>query len=513
MTGSLTVRHRAAHRRTLVTWLASLSLVGVWALAACRGFKEAMTAHVDVVAHAGSQELSVTRLGTLVGRSKAPLQKEFVRQLAQMWVDYQLLGQAAASNDSLNQPAVESDALWAVTANAKAKHWFEQLSKQWIGTDSAHFADKYASGEALAARHILLTPAHGDSSAAGLDSVRKKAVALRAQLTPANFADLAKKNSQDPGTAVRGGDLGVFGKGQMVPPFEAAVIALKPGTISQPVKTQFGYHLIYRPTYSEVKDAFDKAVSQRTMQHAESTYFQHLDSVTKVHVTSNAVTTTRAVAQDLEGHRNDKTPIATSTLGDFTAAALVKWLYVFPPTIRTQLIALPDTAIPGFIRNVVRNDMILHQADSAHVMLDTSETNGMRRTYVQLITNAWTQLGVDPKMLSDSAKTPADRERLAAAHVEDFLDRLLSRSPSVRYVDVPQPLDAALRGKYQSEVSETGLDRALARATEVRKSADSARVAAEPPSAVPLPGGPGVAGANAAGAAGATGSAGTVKKP
>lgn len=60
-----------------------------------------------------------------------------------------------------------------------------------------------------------------------------------------SFAELAKSFSKCP-SSMQGGDLGKFGKGQMVPSFEEAAFALEPGQTSGPVKTQFGYHLIHR---------------------------------------------------------------------------------------------------------------------------------------------------------------------------------------------------------------------------------------------------------------------------
>ena len=69
---------------------------------------------------------------------------------------------------------------------------------------------------------------------------------LHTQITEgASFGDLAKQHSSCPSGA-NGGDLGLFGRGQMVPAFEHATFDLPVGAVSQPVETQFGYHLILR---------------------------------------------------------------------------------------------------------------------------------------------------------------------------------------------------------------------------------------------------------------------------
>src|SRR5207247_1603267 len=90
--------------------------------------------------------------------------------------------------------------------------------------------------------HILITPgaaADGDRHAKELaDSLRREIV------KGADFADLAKRFSQDPGSGAQGGDLGFFARGRMVKEFNDTSFALRAGAVSQPVKTQFGYHLI-----------------------------------------------------------------------------------------------------------------------------------------------------------------------------------------------------------------------------------------------------------------------------
>jgi peptidyl-prolyl cis-trans isomerase C len=103
--------------------------------------------------------------------------------------------------------------------------------------------DKFKKDETVRASHILI----GVDSAASADDkkkAREKAEKLRKELAGgADFAALAKGNSTCP-SSQQGGDLGFFGKGQMVPPFEKAAFALKPGEISDVVETQFGYHII-----------------------------------------------------------------------------------------------------------------------------------------------------------------------------------------------------------------------------------------------------------------------------
>jgi len=91
--------------------------------------------------------------------------------------------------------------------------------------------------------HLLIIPKPGQAAeAAAQAKVREAMAQLRAKKS---FAAVATKFSQDPGSAAHGGDLGWFGKGQMVPEFEAAAFALKPGeTTKQPVRTRFGYHII-----------------------------------------------------------------------------------------------------------------------------------------------------------------------------------------------------------------------------------------------------------------------------
>ncbi|HEX9459173.1 MAG TPA: peptidylprolyl isomerase [Thermoanaerobaculia bacterium] len=104
--------------------------------------------------------------------------------------------------------------------------------------------------EQVKARHILIAPKGSPAAQAGKkeltdDEAKAKAEDLRKQIVAgASFDELAKKESDDVGSGARGGDLGSFSHGQMVPEFEEAAFKAKVGDVTPVVKTQFGYHII-----------------------------------------------------------------------------------------------------------------------------------------------------------------------------------------------------------------------------------------------------------------------------
>jgi peptidyl-prolyl cis-trans isomerase D len=103
----------------------------------------------------------------------------------------------------------------------------------------------YTQPEERRASHILIK-VEKSATPEQKKAARAKAEALLAQLqkNPSLFAELAKKNSDDPGSATNGGDLDFFGRGAMVKPFEDAAFALKPGQLSGIVESDFGFHII-----------------------------------------------------------------------------------------------------------------------------------------------------------------------------------------------------------------------------------------------------------------------------
>ncbi len=151
--------------------------------------------------------------------------------------------------------------------------------------------DKFSQAESVKASHILI----GVESAATPEAkkkAREKAESLRKELAGgADFATLAKGNSTCP-SSKQGGDLGSFGKGQMVPPFENAVFALKPGEMSDVVETQFGYHIIKltekKPAvvtdYKEVKPKIEEFLKGQGVNESIQKYIADSEKAAKIEI-------------------------------------------------------------------------------------------------------------------------------------------------------------------------------------------------------------------------------------
>jgi peptidyl-prolyl cis-trans isomerase C len=149
----------------------------------------------------------------------------------------------------------------AATTDEAMKKVYEEASKQITGEQEVH------------ARHILV-------------ETEDEAKAIEAELKKgADFAELAKKKSKDPG-ASDGGDLGFFTKDQMVPEFSAVAFALEPGKISDPVKSQFGWHVIkveekrnrQAPAFDQVRPQIETYVTRK----AQADYVSKLREAAKV---------------------------------------------------------------------------------------------------------------------------------------------------------------------------------------------------------------------------------------
>ena len=145
-------------------------------------------------------------------------------------------------------------------------------------------SDRFKVDEQIRVRHILISPTTPNAREK-IDEVVKKLA------SGAEFAALAKEVSADPGSAAKGGDLGFFAKGRMLPEFETAAFALKKkGDLSGVVETKFGFHVLQleekRPAgirpFEDVRDELIKEVKSSVVQEARVAEAQKLQQGAKI---------------------------------------------------------------------------------------------------------------------------------------------------------------------------------------------------------------------------------------
>lgn len=181
-------------------------------------------------------------------------------------IDQTLLA-AEISPDPANDPLavrlqVENDRRAALAASLVQARMSEPVSQADVQSAYDEAAKEFKPQKEFNASHILV-------------ATEDEAKAIEAQLKDGgDFAAIAKEKSTDPGSGAQGGSLGWFGAGQMVPEFQAAVETLKPGEISAPVQSQFGWHIVRLdevrdtafPPLAEVKDQIENQVRQQKLE-------------------------------------------------------------------------------------------------------------------------------------------------------------------------------------------------------------------------------------------------------
>lgn len=138
--------------------------------------------------------------------------------------------------------------------------------------------DKFTIGTQLRASHILV-------------ETEDEAKNIHDRITKGeDFAKLAKELSKDQGSAAKGGDLGYFGRGRMVPEFERAAMSLKPGEVSSPVRSRFGYHIIKltdikkgdQASFDQSKAAIQKQLQGQKQKALLDTFIEKLRAESKI---------------------------------------------------------------------------------------------------------------------------------------------------------------------------------------------------------------------------------------
>lgn len=459
----------------------------------------------SVVARAGAYEFTVAEaVDLLAPRGALPNQSGVVRTLAELWIDYTLLADATLADTSytgvrveeLVNDQIESDMVLALRDSVIRPDTLTESELR------AAFADE-GPGVRLRARHILLgypdqaSPAQRDSVRTLLRQIRERIEAGE------SFETLAQAYSEDRGSGAQGGDLGFFGRGEMVAPFEDAAFAMEVGELSDLVETPFGVHLIRLddrqvPTFEEERAQFRIQMLATRMAEAESAYVATLEARMEPEIEEGAAELVREVARApwtrLSARAADR-PLVRYEGGSVSVSDVQLFLQTRGPQYRDQAINADDRAIEdNLLRPLAQRDLFVAAATDSGFSPAPSVEDSLTREARAGIAQAARVLGfwgVEP---------PEDvsREEAVDQMVLTTLEQILDEERQV----VPLgPVGFSLRRTHRTEVFESGLEAAVLRIESIR-GAVPPYVPPTPPSGTDTASAGGVGGAGTAGGEG-----------
>ena len=459
----------------------------LWSLGPCLALlacTEAFTSEVDTVARAGRWRLTVDRLGEIFAQSKALVARpDVVERVAQLWVDYALYAQRAVAGDSILDSASVLAVVWREVQQRRADHFHEVLIRERVKLDSAQVDSIYHAGNLRLIRHVLFRTEQTMAPPARA-AKQREARAVRARLRSGGSWAEANRKNQDARAQPSGGSVGVVARGDLMPAVEAAAFELPAGGLSDVVESPLGYHLLSRPALRDARDEFRLGLEDRMVAELDSAYLGTLPGRRHFQVRRGAAARARAAIADPRRFARSRSVLGTFDGGRFTVADLIRWVQAMPPQLRTQIDHAADDQWGTLIRQLMRNQAMMIEADSAGVVLtpaDLAEFRDMLRRDLAALSEG---LGIDSRSLPDSAALPDERGRMAEVKVDQYLEAVAANRAT--FVAVPTFLATRLREGADWKVVSAAIDRVLARAQALKAAIDSARAAQpEPPPAPP----------------------------
>lgn len=483
-------------RNAILAAILALGLVG------CGNFRDLFSAHADLAADAGGQQLSAQRLAQIMSSGKGVrINSETANFVANVWVDYALLGQAVAQGKLPVDSASVAEAVWPEISELKGTHWHDTLMTRRAGVSDAAIDSLYKAPDLRVLQHILFG-ARSTEPAAQKAAARTKAQAALARIRKgAAFDKLASELSDDPGSKADGGFLPPSPKGRFVPAFDSVGWTLGPGQVSGLVETPFGYHIIKRPSKAEARGRLQGYLEERASGRLDSLYMDSLATANKVEVVAGAPTSMRQASDAPEEHRNSSETLVRYTGGQLTVKDYLRWVRALPPQYTSQLKSSDDTTLTRFAKILTQNVLLIRDADRNKITITPVEWASLKQRYESQLDTLKTEMDLQTADVRDPSVSLAEREKVASLKVERYFDQLVAGKTRLR--PLPSALATLLRERLPYAIHDAGVNRAVEIAQDLKAKADSAAPKGpmqRAPGGPPIPGGAPQPGARAPGA-------------
>ncbi len=391
------------------------------------------------LAEADGHRLRVEDAAILIAdNSRVAPDSEIVRVVAELWVDYTLL--ASRLTDDTTLQSLDVGLLTEAPLNEAmiARLRDEVVELDTIVGDEelmARFAADMPGARATASQILLLFPR--GATTLQRDSVRTLATGLRSQLDAgADFAAMAARYSDDPGSGARGGQMGTFGRGEMLAPIDSAVFALRPGETTGPVESTLGYHLLRLdaldvPELSEVGAEFRRQIQFERLAQAEAEYVTQLDSISGLSLAEGAVELARALAATAPSRLSrgaaDR-PMVTWDAGSYSAGDFLSLVRISGEGFGEGVASASDQEMEAVLRRLGQEAMLLEHARSLGLAPTEAEIDSVSAEARAAIRERAALIGLTPREAGSDSAAVADEAGYASAasRVEAALVRVVS---------------------------------------------------------------------------------------
>ncbi|MEE8135227.1 MAG: peptidylprolyl isomerase [Gemmatimonadales bacterium] len=404
----------------------------------------------DAVASAGSQQLSVDRLASIMATGgNVPLAREFAERLAHLWVEFTLFAERASAGDSLLDSAIVLRAMWPEVNQAVVDAFHRTIIISSVAVDPSAVDSAYRAGTHRLIKHVLIA-VRPDMTPDERAQTRRKAEAMHARLVAGGSWGAANEHNEDPAARAMDGSLGVIARGRMVTEFEDVAFALAPGELSRVAETAFGFHVVFRPSLDEVRTEYTVAVERIETARASDAYLDELVQAWNVRVLPRAPSLMREAAGAPLRARSSDEVIGSHREGKFSVADFVRWLQVLPLQMQQRVATADDGALNEMARSMIRNEALVREARANGIELESAVFEDVR-------TRLSAEIAVVKSALAlDSFQEPA------GITAERYVRQLVGDLESS--VVVPVFLAGALRNQGDWMVYEPALESVIDRA-------------------------------------------------
>ena len=419
-----------------------------------------------LVARAAGHDLTVAAVTTLLApETMLPDQPEVVMALADLWIDYTLLAEAAREDSTMSNLD-----LGPLLQHQQEAEMIGALRDSVVRPDTAISDEEVqrrfaleAPGSRVRARHILLAPP-ANSTPAQRDSVRRAAEVILDRLRAGEeFEPLARQYSADSASAVQGGDLGFFERGQMVVAFDSAAFSLEPGQLSNLVVTPYGFHIVRvdekeTPRFNELGPQLRVQMKEEVIISAESLFVAGVEARAQVQVADRAANMVREIARNplaKLGARASRRALVMYEGDELTVSELRTFMQTRQPGFRQQVEqATDDQVVDNILLALVRRELLVAEARRTGIQTDATSQDSLREELQGGFRDAARELGLLSVTESQDESQEEAIDRTVAALLRSIIrgERDVIPLGSVSFT---------LRLQYSAEVFDPGVQQVV----------------------------------------------------